>query len=335
MKSKESILTDNFGRYHNYLRISLTERCNLRCSYCMPLEGFQLSPSENLMSAEEIYEIAKIFVKFGVNKIRLTGGEPLVRKDFIKILNLLSTLNIELSLTTNAVSVDRYFNELKKAGVKTVNVSLDTLSSQRFHDITFRNYFDRVYENIFKLIDNGFKTKINAVIMRGTNDDEIISFVNFTKNNPVTFRVIEFMPFDGNQWRREKTVSYKEIMNKLQSTYQKDQIIRIKDAPNDTSKNYKIKGYKGAFAIISTVTNPFCDQCNRIRLTANGKLKNCLFSQEETNLLKAFRNKEDLEQIIFRNISKKYAVRSGLSDPENFEDPREHKKNRSMIAIGG
>ena len=301
----------------------------------MPVDGVQLSPAANLMNAGEIFNIAKIFVKFGVNKIRLTGGEPLVRKDFPRILKLLSTLNVELSLTTNGVSIDRHFKQLKKAGVKTINISLDTLNAERFHNITFRNYFDRVYQNILKLIEEGFNVKINAVLMNQVNDDEILDFIDFTKDHPVTFRFIEFMPFDGNRWKREKTVSYQEIIEKVQAGYPPDQIIRLQDAPNDTSKNFTIKGHKGTFAIISTVTNPFCDKCNRIRLTANGQLKNCLFSQKENDLLTALRNKEDLEPIIRRNISKKFLVRSGLKDPENFEDPSQHKKNRSMITIGG
>ena len=150
-----------------------------------------------------------------------------------------------------------------------------------------------------------------------------------------SLRFIEFMPFDGNQWKREKTVSYQEIMEKVQSVYSTDQIIRLQDAPNDTSKNYTIQGHKGTFAIISTVTNPFCDQCNRVRLTANGKLKNCLFSQKENDLLIALRNNEDLEPIIRQNMNKKFAIRSGMESPESFEDPKQHLQNRSMITIGG
>ena len=195
MNQTPSPLTDTFGRHHNYLRISLTERCNLRCSYCMPVDGVKLSPASHLMNAEEIYSIAKTFVKFGVDKIRLTGGEPLVRKDFPQILELLSTLNVELSITSNAVSIDRHIDLLKKSGVKTINISLDTLSAERFHTITFRDYFDRVYQNILKLIDEGFLVKINAVLMRGINDDEILDFIAFTKTHPIVFRFIEFMPF--------------------------------------------------------------------------------------------------------------------------------------------
>ena len=335
MYKKKAVLTDTHQRQHNYLRISLTERCNLRCSYCMPLEGVQLSPAKHLMNANEIYSIAKIFVNLGVNKIRLTGGEPLVRKDFSRILERLSNLNVDLSITTNAVSIDRYLIQLKKARLETINVSLDTLDADKYQKITFRNYFNRVYQNILTLISEGFKVKINAVLMRGINEDEILNFIKLTENLPIVFRFIEFMPFNGNQWRREKIISFNEIMRKIKKAYPSNEIIRTKDAPNDTSKNYAIKGYRGSFAIISTVTNPFCDTCNRIRLTADGKLKNCLFSKNESDLLTALRNKEDLEEIIAKNINNKFAVRSGMSSPQVFDDPKKHKHNRSMITIGG
>ena len=209
------------------------------------------------------------------------------------------------------------------------------MKAERFQKITFRGYFDRVYQNILKLIEEGFQVKINAVLMRGINDDELLDFVAFTKSHPVVFRFIEFMPFDGNQWKREKTISYQEIMDQIQNTYSQKQIIRLQDAPNDTSKNYCIHGHQGSFAIISTVTHPFCDQCNRIRLTANGQLKNCLFSQKENDLLTALRNQQDIEPIIRQSISSKFAIRSGMNAPDQFEDPEQHRQNRSMITIWG
>ena len=335
MIDKSSMLEDSFARKHNYLRISLTERCNLRCSYCMPIDGVQITPSSKLMNANEIYEISKIFVSHGVDKIRLTGGEPSVRKDFPDILKRLSSLPIKLSLTTNAVSIDRYVPLLKLSKTKSINVSLDTLNSDRFKKITFRDYFKRVYNNIHMLINSGYQIKINVVLIKGINDDEILDFIEFTKSNSVIVRFIEFMPFDGNQWNREKTVSYEQIMKDISSVYKPHKILRIKDDPNDTTKNYKIVGFKGSFGIISTVTNPFCDRCNRLRLTANGQLKNCLFSKKEQDLLTAFRNKENLEPIIRKAVLGKKAVRAGMETPEKFEDIRQHEQNRSMIKIGG
>jgi len=335
MTSIKPLLTDSFGRGHNYLRISLTERCNLRCSYCMPQEGVTLTPKPQLMNAEEIFSLAALFVKNGVNKIRLTGGEPLVRKDFPDILSRLSQLPVQLSLTSNAFSIDRHIPLLKDSGVHSINISLDTLQAKRFQEITFRNYFDQVHQNILKLIREGFNVKINAVLMKGINDDEIIDFINFTKDYPISFRFIEFMPFDGNKWKRDKTVTFKEIMKEVHKNFSTDNIIRLDDAPNDTAKNFKINGFEGSFAIISTVTNPFCDTCNRLRLTANGQLKNCLFSDKESDLLSALRNKEDLEPIIKKAVIGKYAIRSGMDSNESFEDLQNHKKNRSMITIGG
>ena len=335
MIDKSSMLEDSFARKHNYLRISLTERCNLRCSYCMPVDGVQITPSSKLMNSNEIYEISKIFVSHGVDKIRLTGGEPSVRKDFPDILKRLSSLPVKLSLTTNAVSIDRYIPLLKLSKTKSINVSLDTLNADRFKKITFRDYFKRVYNNIYMLINSGYQIKINVVLIKGINDDEILDFIEFTKSNSVIVRFIEFMPFDGNQWNREKTVSYEQIMKDISSVYNPHKILRIKDDPNDTTKNYKIVGFKGSFGIISTVTNPFCDRCNRLRLTANGQLKNCLFSKKEQDLLTAFRNKENLEPIIRKAVLGKKAVRAGMETPEKFEDIRQHEQNRSMIKIGG
>lgn len=329
------ILKDSFGRNHNYLRISLTEKCNLRCTYCMPAEGVPLSPSPALMTADEIYEIAKVFVANGVDKIRLTGGEPLVRKDFTTIIEKLSTLDVSIAMTTNAVNIDRYISELKKSKVSIINVSLDTLIADRFQEMTLKPNFEKVIKNLYLLIDEGFQIKLNVVLLKGTNDSEILDFIELTKELPISIRFIEFMPFDGNRWDRSKAVSLEEINQLVNESYPKDSVLKIEDAPNDTAKNYKIKGFKGSFAIISTVTNPFCDSCNRLRLTANGKLRNCLFSEKESDLLTVHRNGESIEPIIQKAVLAKAAVRAGLDTNEKFADPNHHSKNRSMITIGG
>lgn len=330
-----TILTDTYNRKHTYLRISLTERCNLRCTYCMPAEGIQLSPKSHIMSFDEIYTIAKTFVKHGVTKIRLTGGEPLVRKDAHIILEKLATLPVELAITTNAVNVDRYIETLKNCNVKNINVSLDSLNDEKFKDITRRNYFEKVYRNILLLVAEGFYVKINVVLIKDFNDNEILDFVNLTKTLPITVRFIEFMPFDGNKWNIKKMVSLKEILETATLGFSKDYLIRLEDAPNDTSKNYKIKGYKGSFAIISSVTNPFCDSCNRLRLTANGQLKNCLFSSEESNLLSQIREGKSIDGIIQKTIRLKSKTRGGMNTIKKLENPELHSQNRSMIAIGG
>ena len=334
MKNKTSILTDTFGREHSYLRISLTERCNLRCTYCMPADGIMLSPKSDIMTYEEIYTIAKGFVANGVTKIRLTGGEPLVRKDAALIIEKLSTLPIELAITTNGVIVDKFIEHFKKCDIKTINVSLDSLDASKNKSITRRNYFTKVYANIQLLLKEGFVVKVNCVLMKGFNDNEIIDFIELTKNQPLQIRFIEFMPFDGNKWSMEKLVSLEEILKQVYNYYDKSHFVRLKDKPHDTAKNYQIKGYKGAFAVISSVTNPFCDSCNRIRLTANGQLKNCLFSTTESDLLTPLREGKSIANVIEKVVLSKKKIRNGMDTLEKFKDPDSHN-NRSMIAIGG
>ncbi len=335
MSNRDSILKDSFGREHTYLRISLTELCNLRCTYCMPAEGVKLSPKDHIMNYDEIYTLASLFVKHGVTKIRLTGGEPLVRRDVHKLIRALSSLPVELTLTTNAVRVHEFMEVFKENGICKINVSLDTLNALKFKQITLRDRYKRVSDNIQLLLQNDFQLKLNVVLIKAFNDDEITDFVNLTRNQAIGVRFIEFMPFDGNCWDKSKLVTYESIMNKLAEDFAEQDILRIKDAPNDTSKNYRIKGYQGSFAIISTVTNPFCDSCNRLRLTANGRIKNCLFSDSESDLLTALRQGQDIEPIIKTAVWSKRKMRGGMATAKEFEDPNLHSKNRSMISIGG
>ncbi len=334
MINTSNILSDSFGRKHNYLRISLTEKCNLRCTYCMPESGVVLTPKSQLMTKEEVIDMARLFVNHGVTKIRFTGGEPLLRKDFPEILKTISQLPIELSLTTNAILVDRHIETFKTCDLKTINVSLDTLHPEKFNSITKRDQFDKAFNNIQLLMDEGFNVKLNVVLMKDFNEDEIIDFINFTKDKAITVRFIEFMPFDGNQWDKSKLVSYVEVIEKVRLYFSEEELIRLPNEENFTARNFKIKGYEGSFGIISSVTNPFCDSCNRIRLTANGKLKNCLFSNTETDLLTPYREGESIESIIKDAIFKKKAVRSGMTNLEDFENLDNHS-NRSMITIGG
>lgn len=301
----------------------------------MPAEGVPLSPRSHLMTFEEIYAIAKIFVAHGVTKIRLTGGEPLVRKDVHLLMEQLATLPVELTISTNAIMVDHFLETFKKCGIRTINVSLDTLNKEKFHRITRRDEFEKVYKNILLLIKEGFKVKLNAVLMKDFNKDEIINFIRLTKDLDVAVRFIEFMPFDGNKWDIQKMVSYQEIMTLVEANFSAERVLRIQDAPNDTSKNYKIEGYTGSFAIISSVTNPFCDSCNRLRLTANGHLKNCLFSATESDLLTSFRAGKDITPIIQKAVAAKFKIRGGMDTLEKLKEPQLHSKNRSMITIGG
>ncbi len=335
MTASNTILTDGFGRRHNYLRISLLEKCNLRCTYCMPADGIALSPKASLMTAEEIFSIAETFVKNGVDKIRLTGGEPLLRKDFPEIISKLASLDISLSITTNGILIDRHIAVLKQFKIKKINLSLDTLISSKFHAVTLRNQFERVIDNLHLLLNNDFLVKVNVVLMKGFNDNEIVDFVKLTQFLPISVRFIEFMPFAGNEWDRSKMVSQNEILSLVGNTFSSDQIQKLEDEKNFTSRNYKIKDFQGDFGIISSITNPFCDSCNRIRLTADGKIKNCLFSNSETDLLTPFRNGESIMNLIETSIRSKKKVRAGMATIDEMNDPAKHFDNRSMIAIGG
>jgi len=326
------MILDSFGRNHNYLRISLTDNCNLRCFYCMPEEEYEFTPASRLMQPDEIESISKIFVAQGVNKIRLTGGEPLVRKDAGKIILSLSKLPIKLTLTTNGTRVHEFIELLKEANIQTLNISLDTLQSDRFMLLTRRDQFKLVYDNIQLLIRNGFQVKVNVVVMKGMNDGEINDFIEWTKDTPIQIRFIEFMPFSGNRWTSNKVFTWQEILDLVQTKYP---IVRLDDEIHDTAKKYTVPGHAGSFAVISTMTSPFCSGCNRMRLTADGKMKNCLFSKEETDLLTAFRNGEDILPLIQKSIASK-AKELGGQFTADFENVHaEEIQNRSMITIGG
>ncbi len=335
MHATTDILQDQFGRQHSYLRISLTEKCNLRCTYCMPEEGVALSPKSSLMTAEEILAIAKVFVANGISKIRLTGGEPLLRKDFDVILMALSQLPIELTLTTNAVLLDRHLEVLKAAQVKTINISLDTLQAEKFLHITKRDQFEKAFKNLQLAQEAGFKVKLNAVLIKDFNDDEIVDFARLTETQDLSIRFIEFMPFDGNRWDKSKLVTQETVVNHLHNYFGKDKVLSLPEEENFIARKFQIEGFKGEVGIISSVTNPFCDGCNRIRLTANGAIKNCLFSKSETNILSVFREGKSIEPIIQQVLMKKQAVRAGLDSSSAFENMAHHTHNRSMITIGG
>ena len=228
-------LIDTFGRVHDYLRISLTERCNLRCVYCMPEEGITLRENSAYMSKDELLSIAKTFVDLGVKKIRLTGGEPLVRKDAAEIISELAKLPVELAISTNGILIDKFIDVFRKANIKSINISLDTLQKDKFNKIARRDDFEKVMSNIQLLLQDNVHVKLNAVLMKGENDSELIDFIEFTKDKNVHFRFIEFMPFDGNKWDWSKGVSLQNILDKLESVYG-NKVIKLQDGKNDTAK---------------------------------------------------------------------------------------------------
>lgn len=326
------MLVDGFNRVHNYLRISITNNCNLRCFYCMPDEDYAVTPSSQLMQADEIDYITKTFVSLGVTKIRLTGGEPLVRKDAAKIIEQLSLYPVELTLTTNGTRLEEFLPVFKNAGVRSINVSLDTLDRDKFKVMTKRDQYQKVLDNIRLLSKEDIHVKVNVVMMKGVNDSEINDFVAMTKDLPVHIRFIEFMPFSGNHWESQKVFGWKQILQVVEQQYD---FIKLKDEVHDTAKKYIVPGHVGTFAVISTITSPFCGDCNRMRLTADGKMKNCLFSQQETDLLSALRRGEDIVPLIRQSIQSKAAERGGQFAPNIEEMDTSTLKNRSMISIGG
>ena len=330
------MIIDQHQRIHSYLRIALIERCNLRCTYCMPEEGIKLLPKEHIMRNEEIVDIAREYVNLGVNKIRLTGGEPLMRRGLDNILEGLQSLNVDLGMTTNAILLHKHWDLLKRTGCVNLNISLDSLRAERMNKLSRRDKFDIIMENILETIKRGFNVKINVVLLKGTNDDEIVDFIEWGRHLPITVRFIEFMPFSGNKWDWNKEgITLDDVVQKAKNHFGTDNIEKVNDAPNDTSKNYRVKGSVGQFAVIATVSNPFCDTCNRIRLTADGKMKNCLFSKSETDILKIHREGTPLKEAILKGVWGKKAVRGGMTDFEDFADKEQNQDNRSMIRIGG
>jgi GTP 3',8-cyclase len=325
-------LEDNYNRIHDYLRISLTDNCNLRCSYCMPEEHYTFTPASQLMQAEEIEAIARIFVDQGVKKIRLTGGEPLVRKDAAAIILALSRLPVSLTLTTNGTRVHEFLPVLKKAGVSSLNISLDSLRGERFQLMTKRDQFSTVWTNIEKLVEGEFHVKINMVVIKGVNDDEICDFVEWTRTVPVHVRFIEFMPFSGNHWRSNQVVTCQEILQRVDAKYS---FLPLEKEKNQTAKKFIVPGHAGTFAVISTMSANFCGDCNRMRLTADGKMKNCLFSEKETDLLTAFRRGDDIVPLLHQNIRMKARELGGQFTPDFKNLQAKDIHNRAMITIGG
>mgnify|MGYP003577356353 FL=1 len=326
------MITDSFNRRHNYLRISLTDNCNLRCFYCMPDEEYAFTPASRLMQLPEIEALAGIFVKQGVNKIRLTGGEPLVRKDAAEIIRALARPPGELALTTNATRLHHFTGVLEEAGVRSVNISLDTLQAERFARITRRSQFALVMNNIERLLERGFHVKLNVVVMKGVNDDEISDFVEWTRLSPVHVRFIEFMPFSGNRWSSNQVVTLDRILETIARDYE---LVPLERKDHETAKKFWVPGSAGTFAVISTMSSHFCGDCNRLRLTADGKLKNCLFSKEETDLLSAYRAGADVLPLIHQNVRGKALQLGGQFTPDFESLPADRIQNRSMITIGG
>ena len=313
-------MKDRFGRNITYLRISVTDLCNLRCKYCMPESGVKSLCHSDILSIEEIVEIVKVASKNGIKKIRLTGGEPLVRRGFINLCKQISKIDEieDIAITTNGVYLKEMADELFENKVRRINFSLDTLIKEKYNDITRRNDFDKAMESLFYAIKKGFKVKINVVLIGGFNDDEIQDFVNLANKYDLEVRFIELMQIgETANWSKDKFFSNKIVLEKVPELEF--------DGVSGVAKIYKIKGQKGRIGLISPISCSFCEDCNRIRLTSDGKLKPCLHSKDEINLKGL--SGEELEEVFKRGIFEK-------PEKHHLEDGKSESA-RDMNKIGG
>ncbi|MDB5139469.1 MAG: 3,8-cyclase MoaA [Mucilaginibacter sp.] len=329
------MLLDNHGRKINYLRLAVTDRCNLRCFYCMPEEGLNWLSRKELMTYEEMLQVCSLLVKMGIEKIRITGGEPFVRKDIMKFLTSLSGLHglNELTITTNGVLTAPYVKELKRIGVKSVNLSLDTLDANRFFSITGRDEFQKVMSTLDELLKHEIEVKINAVVMEGKNNQDIIPLVELTKDLPVSVRFIEEMPFngDGHLYTGLKW-DYVRILEEIKDRYPDTK--KTVDPLFSTSYNYQVPGHKGSIGIIAAYSRTFCGTCNRIRITPEGVLKTCLYDNGILNIKDRLRDgatEETVKAVLLDAFNNK--AKNG------WEAERLRTKNQgaheSMATIGG
>ena len=323
-------LIDGFGRVHRDLRISVTDRCNFRCTYCMPQEGMQWQRREDLLSFEEIERVAQIMVeRFGVNAIRLTGGEPTVRAKLSILVAKLAALNVDLAMTTNGVTLPLLADGLRAAGLVRINISLDSLRADRFEQLTRRNDLPRVLEGIKAALDAGFSpVKVNVVVMKGINDDEIVDFAHFGRDRGLVVRFIEFMPLDADEiWTNDQVMTQTEILNRLSGEF--DLVPLERTSAPATRWRYADGG--GEIGIVASVSQSFCESCDRVRITADGQFRNCLFATEETDvraLLRSGASDDDIADALQRSVSSKWAGHS--INQVHFIRPR-----RSMSEIGG
>ncbi len=326
------VLIDKYGRQLNYLRLSVTDRCNLRCYYCMPEEGMHFVPRKDLLSFEEMYLLTSIFCNLGVSKVRITGGEPFVRNGIMPFLENISTLKglEEITITTNATLTGKYIQRLKAVGIRKINISLDSLDSQRFYEITRRDSFNTVYNTVFALLKEGFEIKLNCVLSAAKNTEDIIPFIELTKTHPLSVRFLEEMPFNGSADFEDINWNYKDIYNHISLHY--DEVITLENSPTSTSLNYAIPGYKGTFGIIPSFSRTFCGTCNRLRLSATGELRTCLYGAPATNLRDALRNGADEEKI---TTILQEAVSGRLKDGFAAESMNTKTIHDSMSVLGG
>jgi len=323
-------LVDSYGRVHRDLRISVTDRCNFRCTYCMPEEGMTWLPREEVLTFEELERVARLLVeRHGITSIRLTGGEPTVRAHLPVLVGKLASLPVDLALTTNGATLRTVAGALADAGLRRVNVSLDSLRPERFAEVTRRDELHNVLDGIDAALEAGLTpVKVNVVVVRGVNDDEIVDLARFGRERGVTVRFIEFMPLDGGDaWRSDQVVPQTEIVERIAAVFPLEAVQR----GSEPAERFRYTDGGGEVGVIPSVTRPFCEQCDRIRLTADGQLRNCLFSLEDHDLrglLRSGASDDDVSGAIEACVGAKWAGHA--INQVQFVRPR-----RSMSQIGG
>ena len=330
MRGMSRSLIDSFGRVHRDLRISVTDRCNFRCRYCMPADGLEWLPREELLSFEEIERVARLMVeRYGISSIRLTGGEPTVRARLTTLVGMLAVLPVDLSLTTNGATLKHVADDLAAAGLRRINVSLDSLRRDRFLELTLRDELTAVLDGIDAAIGAGFDpVKVNVVVMRGVNDDELVEFAEFGRERGVIVRFIEFMPLDADEaWSNNAVVTQSEIVSTIGEVFPLVPVVRT-SAP---ATRFRYADGGGEFGVVASVTRKFCDSCDRVRLTADGQFRNCLFAVDEFDLrglLRAGATDDEICDLLERAVGAKWAGH-GIGTVD-FIRPA-----RSMSQIGG
>jgi len=327
------MLVDNHNRTINYLRLAVTDRCNLRCNYCMPSEGINFEKNDKLLTISELTTLSAIMVGQGIDKIRITGGEPFVRKDLMVLLRSLTKLEglNDISITTNATLIGPFINELKDLGIKNINVSLDAIDRETFERITRRDLYDTVHNNLIRLITEGFNVRINFIALENQNTQDIIPILKLMKHYPVSVRFLEEMPFNGGSKSFDGlTWSYKKILEHIRTGF--PDFEKLPSPPTSTSINYKIKGHISTFGLIPSFTRTFCGSCNRLRITATGDVITCLYGKPVTNFRDLIRNpdsNESIQSALIRVLNKR--AKTG------FEAQKQHSSvfQSSMTSIGG
>jgi GTP 3',8-cyclase len=328
----EGALVDTFGRIADDLRVSVTDRCNFRCTYCMPAEGLEWLPKDDLLTFEELARLVGVFVRLGVRSLKVTGGEPTVRADLPVLVRQLreAAPGVEISMTTNGVLLDRLAAPLAEAGLERVTVSLDSLLRHRFEEMTRRDALERVFTGIRAAEEAGLTpVKINCVVIGGTNDDEVVDFARWSRETGHVVRFIEYMPLDAQrEWERARVVPSARILEAIDAEFPLEPL----GPDREPSTSYRFAdGVPGGIGVIGSVTEPFCETCNRLRLTAEGQVRACLFSLEETDLrgpLRAGAGDPELAELIRATVWRKW---SG----HRIDNPDFVRPDRSMSAIGG